>query len=423
MRPGSERRWGERRSGGAWQRGPPPRPSLLKSPRPAVAMTPEDPQRRESRSLARLALALVLYKLLVLLIAVAAPYLLPGFFSESSWYGNFHWPPRREPGTLTTLETWDAQHYLYLAEEGYARRRMPIAFFPLYPWAIRALELLPGVDTLAAALLLSNGMSLSACLLLYRFLEERHPGLADGTLALLLAFPGALFFHFPYTESLFLFLALGVVFALDRESYVPAGLAALLLALTRPNGVLIGCVIAYHVFVRWRRGRGVGIPHLACLAAPALGLGIYMLFMQATTGDAFAGFEMQRAFHAGRSVENLVDLPLLLRNLVDARVLHGIDRSLLDRLSFLYVIATLVPLWRLDRTFFWYALPMALVGPLSGSFVSYTRFAAVLFPCHLVAAKLLAGEERRGFRYLTLASLLMVQTVLLARHANNWWAG
>ena len=46
----------------------------------------------------------------------------------------------------------------------------------------------------------------------------------------------------------------------------------------------------------------------------------------------------------------------------------------------------LVPLWRLDRMLFWYALPMALVGPLSGSFVSYTRFAAVLFPCHLVVA-------------------------------------
>ena len=35
---------------------------------------------------------------------------------------------------------------------------------------------------------------------------------------LLLAFPGALFFHFPYTESLFLFLAVATLVALARRA-------------------------------------------------------------------------------------------------------------------------------------------------------------------------------------------------------------
>jgi hypothetical protein len=72
---------------------------------------------------------------------------------------------------------------------------------------------------------------------------------------------------------------------------------------------------------------------------------------------------------------------------------------------------------------FWYTLPMAMVGPLSGSFVSYTRFAAVLFPCHLVVARLLGTERRRPFLWLTLAVWYGVQMVLLLRHVNFRWAG
>jgi hypothetical protein len=145
--------------------------------------------------------------------------------------------------------------------------------------------------------------------------------------------------------------------------------------------------------------------------------------MRASTGSAFAGFDMQAAFHAGRSVGNLFDLPLLFRTLVDVRVLHGIDHALLDRLVFLLVAATLVPLWRIDRTLFWFALPMALLGPLSGSFVSYVRFAAVLFPCQLVLARVLGGERRRPFLWLTLAVCYGLQIVLLLRHVNFRWAG
>ncbi len=104
-------------------------------------------------------------------------------------------------------------------------------------------------------------------------------------------------------------------------------------------------------------------------------------------------------------------------------MVHGVLYSLLDRLAFGFVVVALVPLWRLDRMLFWYALPMALVGPLSGSFVSYTRFAAVLFPCHLVVARLLGSERRRPLLWLTLAVWYGVQMVLLLRHVNFRWAG
>ena len=118
----------------------------------------------------------------------------------------------------------------------------------------------------------------------------------------------------------------------------------------------------------------------------------------------FAGFDMQDAYNAGRSFGNFLRPLSVLRELGDARTAHGVLYSLLDRLVFGFAVVTLVPLWRLDRMLFWYTLPMALVGPLSGSFVSYTRFAAVLFPCHLVRRARCSGRERRRpFLWLTLA--------------------
>ena len=66
---------------------------------------------------------------------------------------------------------------------------------------------------------------------------------------------------------------------------------------------------------------------------------------------------------------------------------------------------------------------MAIVGPLSGSFVSFTRFAAVLFPTFMVFGKLLSGDERRPLLYASTGALLLLQVTLLLRHATFKWAG
>src|SRR6185503_19360956 len=142
---------------------------------------------------------------------------------------------------------------------------------------------------------------------------------------------------------------------------------------------------------------------------------VYLLFMRVRTGNAFAGFDMQAAYNAGRSLGNLLHPFSILRELVDVRAFHSVLHSLNDRVAFLFVIATLVPLWRLDRLLFWYTLPMALIGPLSGSFVSYTRFAAVLFPCHLVIPRVTTAPGRRPLLWLTFAVFSALQVYLLLR--------
>src|SRR5262245_14946056 len=117
--------------------------------------------------LAHLALALVLLKVFVLLLAYSTTSFFPGFFNQYADYGKFHWPPDRPPDQSDTLATWDAQHYRFLATQGYHAGQQSIAFFPLYPWLVRAVAALPGIGPLTAALLVANALSLAALLLLY----------------------------------------------------------------------------------------------------------------------------------------------------------------------------------------------------------------------------------------------------------------
>ena len=105
--------------------------------------------------------------------------------------------------------TWDGEHYLYLSQNGYQAGSPSAAFCPLWPGSIWLGGKLLAGQNLIAALLLSNVFSLVGWLLFHRLVTAEHGDeVADWATIFLIAFPGSLFFQFPYTESLFLLLAM-----------------------------------------------------------------------------------------------------------------------------------------------------------------------------------------------------------------------
>src|SRR5690242_7013522 len=98
---------------------------------------PPEPRRRgfaQGRQLRwLLGSALLLYALVGLSIL-----LLPPLFDFAAYYHNFHWPEHEPPTLLTRLATWDAQHYLFIACNGYVRGSPSAAFCPLWPMLVRA---------------------------------------------------------------------------------------------------------------------------------------------------------------------------------------------------------------------------------------------------------------------------------------------
>jgi len=80
---------------------------------------------------------------------------------------------------------------------------------PLWPFLIKAFSYLTLGNHLIAGLILSNVFSLIGFCLFYQLArEDCGERVANVALALMLAFPGAIFFSFVYTESLFFFLSI-----------------------------------------------------------------------------------------------------------------------------------------------------------------------------------------------------------------------
>ena len=144
---------------------------------------------------------------------------------------------------LAPLARWDSVWYLRIADSGYGESAPRAAFFPLYPLLVRALATPFGASEgalLVAAYAVSLAAFLAALVLLYRLTElELGRRLARPTLLLLAVFPAALYFGAPYSESLFLLLAVGAFYAARTGSWAWAGACAGLASATRSAGLLL----------------------------------------------------------------------------------------------------------------------------------------------------------------------------------------
>jgi len=352
--------------------------------------------------------------------------LLPNIFSEGNYRLNFHWPAEALPGPAAFLKTWDAQHYLFLSQHGYAGAGESARFFPLWPLAIKVGSYLCFGHPLVAALVLANLFSFIGVLLFHDLVaRNRGSETADASALLLLAFPGALFFALPYAESLFFLLCVLLFHALSRGRTWPAALAAFCLPLARPVGAL-AAIPLFLILTTPPRRRPAGWGQAGGpLIAIGLGLVVFFQFMRLNTGDILTIFKVYGSLHTANSMSRVFAVPDFLMSLFSLRELPpplDLTVSLIDRMTFLLFLTAAWRLWRTDRFYFWFALPLGLISSMSAtSFTGVTRFTVVIFPIFIAAGAALSGETRRGWRALALAVLFAVQIALLIRHINNWW--
>jgi hypothetical protein len=197
---------------------------------------------------------------------------------------------------LSPLARWDAAWYLRIAESGYGGSDVRAAFFPLYPLLVRAVAAPFGASPgalLVAAYVVSLAAFLGALVLLHRLvsLELGRP-LAQPALLLLAVFPAAVFFGAPYSESLFLLLAVGAFYAARTGRWAWAGAAAAAAAGTRSAGVLLLLPVA----MLWWSARPRQPANAAWLLLAPLGLAAYALFLGLAEGDAWRFLDVQDAW-------------------------------------------------------------------------------------------------------------------------------
>jgi hypothetical protein len=200
---------------------------------------------------------------------------------------------------------WDSEFYISIALHGYddpamrslgpgsdlgATRLAPHgvqpawvslnnAFFPLYPWAMRAvawplgpLGLSPvGAVTLAGVIVSLLG-TLAALVAIADLAggapdAEAGDGLRAG--AYLLVWPASFFLAQVYTEGLFLGLSFAALALARRERWLAAAALAVLAVWTRSTGVLLVLPLAWMAWREGAGGRGRGARLLA-LVAPVI---------------------------------------------------------------------------------------------------------------------------------------------------------
>jgi len=342
---------------------------------------------------------------------------------------------------LAPLARWDSVWYLTIADSGYGDSTARAAFFPLYPLLIRAVGTVFGgshAALLVAAFLVSLAAFVAALVLLYRLTElELGRRLARPTLLLLAVFPAAVYFGAPYSESLFLLLAVGAFYAARTDRWAWAGVCAGLASATRSAGLLL----VLPLVLIWWGGRPRRTADATWLALAPLGIAAYAAWLGLAEGDALRFLDVQEAWSRHLAVplagawDGLVAAFDGVRQLAsgsrspvyfeqaagDPFRIAAINVMLFATLVFA-VIACVGVFRRLPRAYgAWVAasLVLPLTFPVTPQpLMSLPRFVSVLFPVFMWLA--LVCEERRVTDLLVAGSAVGLG-LFTAQYASWHW--
>lgn len=330
---------------------------------------------------------------------------------------------KRLPGVSGWFEIWnrwDADQYLRLAKSGYTSSSVWKAwFYPLFPWCVRFVAYLNG-NYLLSALFVSGAALLIGAVVLRRLVQiDFGRAAALRSVWFFLIFPTAYFLHAPYTESLFLALALGSVLAARRERWWLAGGLGALTWMTRANGIVLLPVLmieAAHqgwITKRWN-WRWLWIAIL-----PA-GFGVYLLINWHITGDAFAFLRMRKTISVTSVAWPWVGIRGTIGIFLDwspsRAEMVGAQEFCFTMLGLICTVAAWIklrPAYAVWMTGNWLLLA-------SVTFIeSMPRYSLVMFPIFILFA--LLAKNQLWNALITVWSLLFL-ALFTSLFVRGWWA-
>ena len=335
-------------------------------------------------------------------------------------------PPLADNGAEFPLvgvwQRWDACWYSKIAAFGYEPRELSVTFWPLFPVLAGSVARLVGGSVALGGMIVSAIAYLAAMVGLYRLVaRDTDDETACRTMILITIFPSAFFLFAPFTEALFLALAVWTMTLARERRWLLAAILGGLAGLTRIQGVFLALPIGWEALAAagltvWRPWRELRLPTVAwgplvrgLLASfgPLVGFASFLAYTAAIAGqtpldtqDAWGGKEFFPPWDVVAAAWHwAVDRadPLQFLNLVVLIVFGALLVVAAKRLPFAYTLFALPQ----------FILLATRIQPTP--MTSTTRHVLVLFPAFVVVALI---PWRRARLAWAIASILFLAILL-----------
>jgi hypothetical protein len=328
------------------------------------------------------------------------------------------WRTRPDNLFLDGWLRWDSGWYKMIAEGGYSASTTPggqsnVAFWPLFPLLLRLSGwIFDTRDWALVSFVLNNVLLAGATWFLFQLVERRN-GASVARLAtlLFLTYPYSFYYSAGYSETSYLFCAIGAFYFAQRDKWGQASILSGIGTASRAAAitVAVGIAVLYIEKKNWRL-RDVRRDAL-WLPLAAAGFVAYSVFLAWKAGDAFAYRVSLTAHGWGGSLEQM---NATLHNAASLTALRTGSFSLQDTFCLLALVFVgfLVLIGARGRpvaeTVFG-LLGLALYAP---TWTSGGRYAGTIFPVYVTLALFLRTRPNvLRFVLATFAALLVLFTI------------
>ena len=302
---------------------------------------------------------------------------------------------------INTYLQWDAHNYTRIATGGYSyyveNGEFPtLAFFPLYPWTIRIINLFINNMTISG-LVVSFLTYSGACAYMYNLMSfDYNKQTAIRAIVFMSVFPHALFFGTMMNESMLLFTSMATLYYIRRHSWVKAGIFGALAAMSRLAGIALIIPAAvewiehYRVIKLLRKKSFKKVWQLFCKKALWIvlmfgGTFVYLLCNYRTTGEWFKFLEYQEMFWHNTTVYWGECLSTILRYAVNERSFTLYAIWLPELISIVFATSLLIYGIRRTRNLYTSFLVVYMIINMSMAWpLSIARYMSCAVPAFMI---------------------------------------
>lgn len=316
---------------------------------------------------------------------------------------------------LASWAQWDGGHFINIARFGYFGPQ-EYAFFPLFPNLIKLVSIFTFGNYVLAGLLVSNISFFLFLIFFYKLIDKKFgQKIANTAIFTFLVFPTSYFGAAVYSESVFLFLAVLVLYYLENKKLFYAAIASLFAGATRLIGIFLIIPIAWSYLesisfkiknLDWK---------ILLLPLSISGLFLYSLYLYLKFGDPFYFSTVESVWH--RSLVNPIT------TIYSYLAVNPFAKPFNDYLDFAVTLGFLAILVtgfkKIPKSWWLYSLLVILLPASTGTLTSMPRYALSAFPVFALVAIYL--ENKTILKITIWGIFLTLQCALAIMFVNGFW--